>query len=157
MKKCLRKSERRLPLDVQIHENFQYLNVVKSLVLSKKTHIASVLPTPPIKVCELFDDAINDFVQGKKKEGKVKNRFIPENILYARKTELGFGPKKIQDFWNALKMPWLNKLQTPSTWSNLYIIDTESKKIVFDPLTATENSLKAACIVEIQSHVDADI
>ena len=35
------------------------VSVIKSLVLRRVTHIASVLPNPPIKVCELFDDTIN--------------------------------------------------------------------------------------------------
>ena len=54
---------------------FRKVTVVKSLVLRKVTHIASVLPTPSSMFCELFDEAINKFVQGKNQEGK--NNFIP--------------------------------------------------------------------------------
>ena len=95
---------------------FGKITVVKTYILSKISHIASVLPPPPLKTCKMFDKIILDFIQGTNSEGNIKNSIITETILHAPKSQFGLGPHNTKNFCSALKLPWLKRLSKPSTW-----------------------------------------
>ena len=48
--------------------NFGKITLVKSFVLSEISHIESVLPTPTLKKCKVFDDVMHDFSRDRNHE-----------------------------------------------------------------------------------------
>ena len=99
---------------------FGKITIMKTFVLGKISHIATVLPTPTLKKGNIFDDLNNNFIRGKTPERKTKNSFVPD-ILHNPKEVLGLGLQMPISFGLHLKFLFLDdtrrtQLGVPSTW-----------------------------------------
>ena len=95
------------------------IRVVKSLALSKITHLVQIIPNPPAPMILQLQRIINNFVwKGSKQKKVVINKDkaeLPEN-------KGGLAVPNLQIFWDALKLAWLPRLfQTDdnTTWKRL--------------------------------------
>ena len=95
------------------------IRVVKSLALSKITHLVQIIPNPPAPMILHLQRIINNFVwKGSKQKKVVINKDkaeLPEN-------KGGLAVPNLQIFWDALKLAWLPRLfQTDdnTTWKRL--------------------------------------
>ena len=93
--------------------------VVKTLALSKITHLIQVIPNPnPANVIKL-QKLINNFIwKGKNQKKVVVNKDIAEQPA----NKGGLAIPNLNQFWNSLKLAWLTRLITAdddSTWKRL--------------------------------------
>ena len=93
--------------------------VVKTLALSKITHLIQVIPNPnPANIIQL-QKLINNFIwKGKNQKKVVVNKDIAEQPA----NKGGLAIPNLNQFWNSLKLAWLTRLITAdddSTWKRL--------------------------------------
>ena len=110
-----------------ILNNFTYRNitvygrirVVKAIALSKVTHLIQIIPNPPPTQILRLQRIINKFIwKGPGQKKVVLKREAAEQPL----TRGGLAIPNIQNFWDGLKLAWLNRLFTSHedcTWKKL--------------------------------------
>ena len=107
--------------------NFTYRNitvygriqVVKTLALSKITHLVQIIPNPPPALIQKLQRIINNFVW---KSGRQKKVVISQEKAQLPQNEGGLGLPNLQDFWDGLKLAWLPRLfqaDDDCTWKRL--------------------------------------
>ena len=98
------------------------ITVIKSLVLSKLTHLVLIIPTLAKHVLREIDVYIYDFLWNSKPNQIAKNfALLPEK-------KGGINMISIPEFWKSLKIAWLRRINTSkSFW--LHILDYELGKI----------------------------
>ena len=92
------------------------IQVVKSLALSKVTHLIQVIPNPSPSLILELQKIINNFVW---KGSQQKKIVVREEYAQLPHNKGGLSIPNLQCFWNTLKMSWLPKLfQSPddTTW-----------------------------------------
>ena len=100
---------------------FGKITAAKTFMLSKISHIASVLPTPSTTICGSFDREIYEFIKRKKKKGNLKPSLVNKYVLYTPKTVLFLHMHRIRDYWASLKMLWLRRLEKDSSLENIHV------------------------------------
>ena len=104
------------------HWSYRYLTpfgkvtVIKSLALSKLSHIAMVVPNPSKMMFKRLEGILYKFLWGGKSEkvSRVDTK-LPEKMG-------GLGMPDIEEFWLALKYSWLRRLlTTKSFWPNILL------------------------------------
>jgi len=78
-------------------------NIVKSNVLSKFTHIAMALPTPPKSFILQLESLITSFIAGKRHK-------YPKSLIFTPTDLGGLGVPDIQAFWSSLQCSWLKRM-----------------------------------------------
>ena len=92
------------------------IQIVKSLALSKVTHLIQVIPNPSQTLIFDLQRIINNFVW---KGSQQKKIVVREEYAQLPHNKGGLSIPNLQCFWNSLKMSWLPKLfQSPddTTW-----------------------------------------
>ena len=93
--------------------------VVKTLALSKITHLIQVIPNPNPASILLLQRRINAFIwQGKVQKKVVVRKEIAELPL----DKGGLAIPNLVNFWNSLKLAWLSRLISAddrSTWKRI--------------------------------------
>ena len=95
------------------------IQVVKSLALSKVTHLIQVIPNPSPSLILELQKIINNFVW---KGSQQKKIVVREEFAQLPNNKGGLSVPNLQCFWNSLKMSWLPKLfKCPdnTTWKML--------------------------------------
>ena len=95
------------------------IRVVKSLVLSKITHLVQIIPNPPAPLVLKIQRLINNFVWKGSTQKKV--------VLNIGRAELpqnkgGLAIPNLNHFWDGLKLAWLSRLfqvHDDTTWKRL--------------------------------------
>ena len=95
------------------------IRVVKSLVLSKITHLVQIIPNPPAPLVLKTQRLINNFVWKGSTQKKV--------VLNIGRAELpqnkgGLAIPNLNHFWDGLKLAWLSRLfqvHDDTTWKRL--------------------------------------
>ena len=81
------------------------VNIIKSCVMSKFTHVATIIPNPPKEFITRFEQMIIKFINGE------SNRYSKQ-IIFTPKKYGGLGIHQIQHFWHALKLTWIRRSVT---------------------------------------------
>ena len=92
------------------------ISIVKSLALSKLTHIVQVVPNPPKKKIDDLQKLINNFVWNG------THGHIVCSELAARPLNEG-GLARVSQFWDSLKLVWVNRLAQAaddSKWRRIF-------------------------------------
>merc|ERR1712082_43164 len=94
--------------------------VVKTLMLPKPTHIATVLPTLKKKQIKEIEQIWYDYISPKKGAARADRKTI-----HAPTAAGGSGLHHLKEFWQALKVSWIRRLNTSrSFW--MQILATQS-------------------------------
>ena len=94
--------------------------VVKTLMLPKLTHIATVLPTLKKKQIKEIEQIWYDYISPKKGAARADRKTI-----HAPTVAGGLGLHHLKEFWQALKVSWIRRLNTSrSFW--MQILATQS-------------------------------
>ena len=99
------------------------IQIVKSLGLSKMTHLIQIVPNPPPTMINDLQRQINKFVW---EGGKQKKHVVNEGRAQQPPAKGGLGVPNVKDFWNGLKCTWIHRLlQAPETakWKKLALRD----------------------------------
>ena len=95
---------------------FGKVTVIKSLGLSKLSHIALVMPTPTKDMIKKIETIFYNFLWSKKSE-KVRREDTKLPVKYG-----GLGMPDIAKFWTAFKFSWLRRiLNTQSFWPRIVL------------------------------------
>ena len=95
---------------------FGKVTVVKSLGLSKLSHVALVIPNPTKDMIKRVDSIFYKFIWGKGSE-KVRREDAKLPVK-----EGGLGMPDIQNFWTAFKFSWMRRLMvTEAFWPKLVL------------------------------------
>ena len=95
---------------------FGKVTVIKSLGLSKLSHIALVMPTPTKDMIKKIETVFYNFLWSKKSE-KVRREDTKLPVKYG-----GLGMPDIAKFWTAFKFSWLRRiLNTQSFWPRIVL------------------------------------
>ena len=100
------------------------ITIIKSLALSKLTHLSIVLPQLGQEALNELEHAFLDFIWNSKGD-KVdrKTLFIPEKFG-------GLNMISVSDFWKSLKLSWLRRLlTTKSAWKSVLETSLEALNI----------------------------
>ena len=104
---------------------FGRIQIVKSLGLSKLTHVVQIVPNPPASTIKDLQKKINNFVW---EGGLQKKHVVNEERSQQPLEKGGLGVPNITDFWNGLKCTWIHRLsQSPDTakWKKLALRDLQ--------------------------------
>ena len=107
--------------------NFTYRNitvygriqVVKTLALSKVTHLVQIIPNPPPALILKLQRLLNQFIW---KAGRQKKVVINQEIAQQPQNMGGLAIPNLQNFWDSLKLAWLPRLiqaDDDCTWKRL--------------------------------------
>ena len=107
--------------------NFTYRNitvygriqVVKTLALSKVTHLVQIIPNPPPALILKLQKLLNNFIW---KGGRQKKVVINQELAQQPQTTGGLAIPNLQNFWDSLKLAWLPRLiqaDDDCTWKRL--------------------------------------
>ena len=86
---------------------------MKTFMLSKLSHIATILPTPSKLYCKKLENIMVDFIRGEHKstdiDEAVKGRtnIVSQDVIFSLKSNNGLGLQRVSPFWSAIKMGWL--------------------------------------------------
>ena len=90
------------------------IKVVKSLALSKLTHILLSLPSPSPECMEKLDKMFINFIWGGKRHA------VNKNIVYAPTDKGGLDMIRVKDFDQGLKLTWLRKyIKSKEPWHEI--------------------------------------
>ena len=96
------------------------ITIIKTLIISKLTHLFINLPDPPPRLLKELDETIFRFLWGGNTH-KVKKSIMCKSYEYG-----GYKMVDIYTFISTLKISWLRRLSSiegpPSAWENLYPI-----------------------------------
>jgi hypothetical protein len=96
---------------------FGKITVIKSILISKITHLLIALPDPPEQFISAIEREFESFLW----EGKNK---IKRTVTYSKYKEGGLQMLNVRNFLSSLKLSWLRKLRSDSDWRdftlNLY-------------------------------------
>ena len=107
--------------------NFTYRNitvygriqVVKTLALSKVTHLVQIIPNPPPALILKLQRMLNNFIW---KFGRQKKVVINQEAAQQPQSHGGLAIPNLQNFWDSLKLAWLPRLiqaDDDCTWKRL--------------------------------------
>ena len=105
------------------HWSYRYLTpfgkvtIIKSLALSKLSHVALVIPNPTKQMFKRIENIFYKFLWGNNKSEKVnrEDTKLPEKFG-------GLGLPDIEQFWLAFKFSWLRRiLTTESFWPSILL------------------------------------
>ena len=102
---------------------FARIQIVKSLGLSKLTHVVQIVPNPPSKTIKDLQKKVNDFIW---EGGKQKKHVINEARSQQSLNKGGLGVPNVMDFWNGLKCTWIYRLAAAADsakWKKLALRD----------------------------------
>ena len=129
---------------------FGKITVIKTFMLSTLSHIATILPTPPVSYCKKFEKIITDFIKGEHKATakdeavKGKSSIVSQDVIFAPKKYNGLGLQRVATFWTSIKLSWLRRLGHDSFWKTLHIEDLKDKSLMFNPHKSNEINLQKA-------------
>ena len=128
------------------------IQIVKSLGLSKLTHVVQVVPNPPASIIKDLQKKINHFVW---EGGMQKKHVVNEGRSQQPHIKGGLAVPNVNDFWTSLKCTWIYRLaQAPekAKWKRLALRDLKdalnkqsfncSKMVVTSPQQIAEASKK---------------
>ena len=102
---------------------FARIQIVKSLGLSKLTHVVQIVPNPPSKTIKDLQRKVNEFIW---EGGKQKKHVINEERSQQSLNRGGLGVPNVTDFWNGLKCTWIYRLTAAADsakWKRLALRD----------------------------------
>ena len=102
---------------------FARVQIVKSLGLSKLTHVVQIVPNPPKLTIKDLQKKVNNFIW---EGGLQKKHVVIEGRAQQPLDMGGLAVPNINDFWDGLKVTWLNRLaEAPDTakWKRLALRD----------------------------------
>ena len=96
------------------------ITVVKSILLSKLTHLLSVLPKPSIQWLKKLEQLLFKFIWNKKPYNKISRKTLQLDFEHG-----GFRMTNLEIFIKSLKLTWLRRmLISESMWTKLFTIIT---------------------------------
>ena len=113
---------------------FRYLNifgkltVIRTYMLPQLTHVATVVPTLNAKHIDEIHRLWNEFIHAG------SPNVVNLKIIYTSIKENGLGLHKVANFWEAVKLSWLQRLPySKSLWKSLH--KEETGNTMYDPIT----------------------
>ena len=85
---------------------FARVQIVKSLGLSKLTHVVQIVPNPPKLTIKDLQKKVNNFIW---EGGLQKKHVVIEGRAQQPQDMGGLAVPNINDFWDGLKVTWLNR------------------------------------------------
>jgi hypothetical protein len=96
---------------------FGKVTIVKSLGLSKISHIALVMPNPTKEMIKRIENIFYKFIWGDQKSEKVRREDTKLPVKLG-----GLGVPDVLKFWTAFKFSWFRRmLNTQSFWPKLVL------------------------------------
>ena len=89
---------------------FGRINIIKTCVLSKFNHIATIIPQPCKKIYKEIEELIVNFVNNSKRN------VYPKALIFKTTKEGGLGVPIVSDFWLALATSWLKRIATSKSY-----------------------------------------
>ena len=93
--------------------------MVKTLALSKVTHLVQIIPNPPPALIMKLQRMLNNFIW---KFGRQKKVVINQEAAQQPQSHGGLAIPNLQNFWDSLKLAWLPRLiqaDDDCTWKRL--------------------------------------
>merc|ERR1719347_615606 len=91
------------------------VNIIKTCLLSKFTHLATALPLPHKDIITEIEKIFIRFINGK------RSRFS-KRIIFTPKRFGGLGIPDLKTFWSSLQCSWLKRLHTSSElWAKILL------------------------------------
>ena len=116
------------------------VTILKSLVLSKITHILQALPTPPKQLLTTIEHLCFEFIWGKKRHE------VKKETAYKDTKDGGLKMMNIVEFDHSLKLTWLRKiLTTEPDWIEF------PKKYKIDRLMFTDSKIHTTILCTIKN------
>ena len=80
----------------------------------------------------------------KDKAAKMKASKVSQDVIFPPKTHNSLGLQIISNFWSAIKMGWLRRLDHDSFWKTLHFEDIKDETLLFNPHSSNEILIKKA-------------
>ena len=128
---------------------FGKITVIKSLALSKISHIALVLPSLNAKMFKDIEKILFKFLWNGKSEK------VARKISYLPCNKGGLSMVDVKSFWSSLKFSWIRRLVTSSAFwvkileKNLADINYTPNEILFQGPSELEQISKKIILMEI--------
>merc|ERR1711954_510364 len=101
------------------------VNIIKTCLLSKFTHLATALPLPHKKVISEVEKIFTRFINGK------RNQFSKQ-IIFTPKRFGGLGVPDLKTFWSSLQCSWLSRLHTSAElWAKILLTNKTPTPMAF--------------------------
>ena len=129
---------------------FGKITVIETFMLSKLSHIATILPTPPKVFCKKIKSIMIDFIKGERKSADInevvkgRSSIVSQDVIFAPKSNNGLGLQRVSTFWASIKMGWLRRLGHDSFWKTLHLEDLKDKALLFNPYKTSEDQIQYA-------------
>ena len=127
---------------------FGKITVIKSLGLSKLSHIALVLPNPTKEMIKRVESAFYTFLWGKGKSEKVRREDTKLPVTYG-----GLAMPDINIFWTAFKFSWLRRLLTTNSFWPKILLKSVSEILNYEVSACELLQLGASKLVEISKRI----
>ena len=124
------------------------IQIVKSLGLSKLTHVVQVVPNPPASTIKELQKKINQFVW---EGGMQKKHVVNEGRSQQPHMKGGLAVPNVNDFWTSLKCTWIYRLAQASDtakWKRLAMRDLQA--------ALSKQSLNCSNMVEMSPELIAE-
>ena len=131
---------------------FGKITVIKSLGLSKLSHIALVLPNPTKEMIKRVESAFYTFLWGKGKSEKVRREDTKLPVTYG-----GLAMPDINIFWTAFKFSWLRRLLTTHSFWPKILLKSVSEILNYEVSACELLQLGASKLVEISKRIKKTI
>merc|ERR1711954_119834 len=97
------------------HTTTAKVNIIKTCLLSKFTHLATALPLPSKEVISEVEKIFIRFINGKRNP-------YSKQIIITPKRYGGLGVPDLKTFWPSLQCSWLRRLHTsPKLWAKILL------------------------------------
>merc|ERR1711954_31045 len=117
------------------HEVFQWsfirltttakVNIVKTCLLSKFTHLATALPLPNKDIITEIEKIFIKFIIGKRPQ-------YSKRIIFTPKRFGGLGIPDLKTFWSSLQCSWLKQLHTSTElWAKILLTNKTPTPMAF--------------------------
>merc|ERR1712114_140134 len=91
------------------------VNIIKTCLLSKFTHLATVFPLPHKDIITEIEKIFIRFINGKRPQ-------YSKRIIFTPKRFFGLGIPDLKTFWSSLQCSWLKRLHTsPELWAKILL------------------------------------
>jgi len=93
------------------------ITVIKTLLISKITHLFITLPDPPKEFMHSLNILLYEFLWDGKR-GKIKKSVVCKSL-----EEGGFNMLNVHDFLTSMKCTWMRKLFSRASWVRTFVLN----------------------------------
>ena len=110
--------------------HFGRVNIAKTCLLSKFTHLAVVIPPPVKKLLKEIEKFFETFIN------RGKRCIFPKKLIFSPKETGGLGLPNLTDFFNSMGMTWFRRMGTSkSFWLTMFNEQIKAKPYAIPSLS----------------------